>query len=137
LPKDDKIGRNVLALIAGDETKHYLFYRDLALAAFAIDPSTMMIAAAKQVSAFAMPGTGIPSFTRHAVRIAREGIYGLGQFLRDVLDPVLSLWDVDHLEGLSAEAEVARKDLAAFVEKMTATVERIAQRAADAAPALS
>jgi len=26
LPKDDKIGRNVLALIAGDETKHYLFY---------------------------------------------------------------------------------------------------------------
>ena len=61
LPKDDKIGRNVLALVAGDETKHYLFYRDLALAAFAIDPSTMMIAAAKQVSAFAMPGTGIPS----------------------------------------------------------------------------
>ena len=137
LPKDDKIGRNLLALVAGDETKHYLFYRDLALAGFAIDPSTMMIAAAKQVSAFAMPGTGIPNFTRHAVRIAREGIYGLGQFLRDVLDPVLSLWDVDHLEGLSAEAEVARKDLAAFVEKMTANVERIAQRAAGAAPAMS
>ena len=82
LPKDDKMGRNVLALVAGDETKHYLFYRDLALAAFAIDPSTMMIAAARQVSNFAMPGTGIPSFTRHAVRIAREGIYGLSQYLQ-------------------------------------------------------
>jgi acyl-[acyl-carrier-protein] desaturase len=136
LPKDDKIGRNVLALIAGDETKHYLFYRDLALAAFAIDPSTMMIAAAKQVSAFAMPGTGIPSFTRHAVRIAREGIYGLGQFLKDVLDPVLGLWDVDHLAGLSAEAEKARAELAAFVAKISENVERMAQKSAGAKPAL-
>ena len=137
LPKDDKMGRNVLALIAGDETKHYLFYRDLALAAFAIDPSTMMIAAARQVTGFAMPGTGIPSFTRHAVRIAREGIYGLGQFLKDVLDPVLSLWDVDHLAGLTAEAEKARQDLAVFLAQMTETVERMAQKAAGATPAIS
>ena len=135
LPKDDKMGRNVLALIAGDETKHYLFYRDLALAAFAIDPSTMMIAAAKQISNFAMPGTGIPSFTRHAVRIAREGIYGLGQFLKDVLEPVLSLWDVEHLAGLSAEAEKARQDLSTFIAKMSETVERMSQKAAGVVPA--
>ncbi|MGD0055178.1 MAG: acyl-ACP desaturase [Acidimicrobiales bacterium] len=128
LPKFDKMGRNVLALIAGDETKHYLFYRDLALAAFAIDPSAMMIAAARQASNFAMPGTGIPNFTRHAVRIAREGIYGLSQFLKDVLDPVLQLWDVDHLAGLSPEAERARIDLQAAIVKLTATVERMAQR---------
>jgi acyl-[acyl-carrier-protein] desaturase len=133
LPKDDKIGRNVLALIAGDETKHYLFYRDLALAAFAIDPSTMMIAAAKQAREFAMPGTGIPSFTRHAVRIAREGIYGLKQFLRDVLDPVLGLWDVDHLAGLSVEAEKARQELTEFISKLSEGVERMAQKAAGAA----
>ena len=137
LPKDDKMGRNVLALVAGDETKHYLFYRDLALAGFAIDPSTMMIAAAKQVSAFAMPGVGIPSFTRHAVRIAREGIYGLGQFLRDVLTPVLGLWDVGHLSGLSSEAERARVDLQAAIAKLTESVERMAQKAAGATPALS
>ena len=136
LPKDDKMGRNVLALIAGDETKHYLFYRDLALAAFAIDPSTMMIAAARQIRDFAMPGTGIPSFTRHAVRIAREGIYSLGQFLNDVLEPVLSLWDVNHLVGLSTEAEKARQDLAEFLARMAETVERIAQKAAGATPAI-
>jgi acyl-[acyl-carrier-protein] desaturase len=135
LPKDDKIGRNVLGLIAGDETKHYLFYRDLTLAAFAIDPSTMMIAVAKQARDFAMPGTGIPSFTRHAVRIAREGIYGLKQFLRDVLDPVLGLWDVEHLAGLSAEAERARQDLAEFVAKLGEGVERMAQKAATATTA--
>ena len=129
LPKDDKMGRNVLALVAGDETKHYLFYRDLALAAFGIDPSTMMVAAAKQATAFAMPGTGIPSFTRHAVRIAREGIYGLEQFLNDVLEPVLTLWDVNHLEHLTPQAELARIELSGVVEKLTASVERSAQRA--------
>ena len=130
LPKDDKMGRNVLALVAGDETKHYLVYRDLALAAFAIDPSSMMIAAAKQVTNFAMPGTGIPSFTRHAVRIAREGIYGLTQFLKDVLTPVLELWDVSHLMDLSEEAEKARLELDNVVGKIAETVERMTQKAA-------
>ncbi len=137
LPKDDKMGRNVLALVAGDETKHYLFYRDLAHAAFAIDPSTMLIATAKQVTDFAMPGTGIPSFSRHAVRIAREGIYGLQQFLKDVLTPVLELWDLDHLTGLTKEAEQARDELSAFVAKIGETVERMAQKAAQAANALA
>ena len=137
LPKDDKMGRNVLALVAGDETKHYLFYRDLAMAAFAIDPSTMMIAAAKQVSNFAMPGTGIPSFTRHAVRIAREGIYGLGQFLRDVLEPVLNLWDVEHLVGLSADAERAREELSDFVAKISDAVDRMTSKSASPAQALT
>jgi acyl-[acyl-carrier-protein] desaturase len=130
LPKDDKMGRNVLALVAGDETKHYMFYRDLAMAAFAIDPSAMMIAATKQVTNFAMPGTGIPSFTRHAVRIAREGIYGLTQFLKDVLTPVLDLWDVSHLANLSEEAEKARQELDLVVTKIAETVERMAQKAA-------
>jgi acyl-[acyl-carrier-protein] desaturase len=137
LPKHDKVGRNVLALIAGDETKHYLFYRDLALAAFAIDPSAMMIAAAKQVSNFAMPGTGIPNFTRHAVRIAREGIYGLNQFLKDVLDPVLGYWDLDHLAGLSPDAERARLDLESVVAKLGEAVERMARRVAGPSVALS
>src|SRR5487761_1032322 len=129
LPKDDKIGRNVLALIAGDETKHYLFYRDLTLAAFSIDPSAMMIAVTKQVSAFAMPGAGIPSFTRHAVRIAKEGIYGLGQYLGDVLTPVLALWDIEHLKGLTKEAEIARVDLVNVKAKIAESVERMAHKA--------
>ena len=137
LPKDDKIGRNVLGLIAGDETKHYLFYRDLTLAAFAIDPSAMMIAVSRQVSTFAMPGTGIPSFTRHAVRIAKEGIYGLGQYLSDVLTPILNLWDVEHLKGLTKEAEVARTELVNVKAKIAETVERMAHKAALIKPSLS
>jgi acyl-[acyl-carrier-protein] desaturase len=128
LPKSDKMGRLVLGTVAGDETKHFVFYRDLALAAFAIDPSAMMVAAAQQVRAFAMPGTGIPGFTRHAVRIARENIYGLGQFLNDVLEPVLHVWDLGHIERLNAEAERAREDLMTFVSSIGETVSRLTSR---------
>jgi acyl-[acyl-carrier-protein] desaturase len=76
-----------------------------------------------------MPGTGIPSFTRHAVRIAKEGIYGLTQYLSDVLTPVLALWDVEHLKGLTKEAEVARIDLVNVRAKLSESVERMAQKA--------
>ena len=135
LPKDDKMGRLVLGTVAGDETKHFMFYRDLALAAFAIDPSAMMQAAARQVVAFAMPGTGIPGFTRHAVRIAREGIYGLGQFLSDVVEPVLTAWDVTHIPSLSLDADKARTEMMAFGDKIRENVARVASRGPGLAPA--
>ena len=107
------------------------------MAAFAIDPSAMMIAVSKQVSTFAMPGTGIPNFTRHAVRIAKEGIYGLGQYLGDVLNPILSLWDIEHLKGLTKEAELARVDLMNVKAKIAESVDRMAQRAQQIKPKLS
>ncbi len=129
LPKEDRAGRAVLGLVAGDETKHFLFYRDLGTAAFAVDPSAMTRALSRQVATFEMPGVGIPQFTRHAVRIAREGIYGLGHFVRDVLEPVLELWDVTALEGLSREASQARDDLLATLVHLRETVERAAARA--------
>lgn len=137
LPKEDVMGRRILGLIAGDETKHYMFYRDLAKAAFVIDPSAMMIAATKQAMSFSMPGTGIPGFTRHAVRIAREGIYGLSQFLGDVLEPVTTWWDLDHLAGLSAEAERARDEMAKLTATLHEQVEKVAERLATSRAALA
>ena len=56
-----------------------------------------------------MPGTGIPSFTRHAVRIAREGIYGLGPFLRDVLDDGEE--DIKKLEVMAEKRGISRRTL--------------------------
>jgi hypothetical protein len=54
-----------------------------------------------------------------------------------VLDPVLGLWDVGHLQDLSPEAERARLDLAGVVDKLRTTVERMAAKAAGAAAVLS
>lgn len=137
LPKDDKMGRSVLATIAGDETKHYFFYRDLSLAAFAIDPSLMMSATARQLTRFAMPGTGIPGFTRHAVRIAREGIYGLGQFINDVVEPVVGTWNLEGMKGLTDDGERARDQIRSFVETCTTTVNRMLEKQSTLSPRLA
>lgn len=137
LPKDDKMGRNVLGLVAGDETKHYMFYRDLVQAALEVDPSTMLVSINRQIARFAMPGTGIPSFTRHAVRIAREGIYGLSQFLKDVVTPALELWDLNNLAHLSEEAEKARDHLNDALAKIAAQVEKMTQKTQAASATLA
>ena len=129
LPKEDRTGRTILGLVAGDETKHFLFYRDLGSAAFSADPSVMMQALSRQVENFAMPGVGIPQFTRHAVRIAREGIYGLGHFVRDVVEPVLAHWDLDALDGLTREATRAKESLQVTMARLRDTLERAAAKA--------
>ncbi|MFM7820135.1 MAG: acyl-ACP desaturase, partial [Actinomycetota bacterium] len=73
----DKIGEAIMARVGNDENLHYLFYRDLATAAIAVDPSSMVIGIERAVRTFAMPGTGIPDFERLAREIARVGIYDL------------------------------------------------------------
>jgi hypothetical protein len=40
------------------------------------------------------------------------------------------MWDIEHLAGLSAEAEKARLNLETAVKKITETVERLTQKAA-------
>ena len=62
----DPVGYEVMKRVGSDENLHQLFYRDLAAAAIEVDPNTMMVAMEKQVRSFAMPGTGIPDFDRHA-----------------------------------------------------------------------
>jgi acyl-[acyl-carrier-protein] desaturase len=128
LSKDDKMGRTVLGLLAGDETKHFFFYRDLAKAAFVVNPSLMMAAFARQASAFAMPGTAIPGFVRHAVRISKEGIYGLAQYTGEVLAPVIEYWDIGHIEGLDEDGERARGALLSTLADLEAGVARSAEK---------
>ena len=127
LPKEDAIGRRVLGTIGGDETKHFAFYRDLAAAGYAIDPSIMVIALAAVLPSFAMPGTGIPDFSSHAVRIAAAGIYDLTTFLHDVVEPVLVTWGLDDLVGLSPEAERARENVRASLAALERDLERLGE----------
>jgi len=79
----------------------------------------MVIAMERQVREFEMPGTGIPDFESHAHAIARAGIYDFTVHHDSVLVPViLRHWDVEHLEGLSPEAEQARKQLLKRMERI-------------------
>ena len=57
--------------------------------AFELDPSGMVLATEREVTDFAMPGTGIPDFDRHAALIARAGIYDLAIHHSQIVVPVV------------------------------------------------
>jgi acyl-[acyl-carrier-protein] desaturase len=121
----DPTGQEVMKRVAADENLHHLFYRDLASAALALDPSLMMVAIADEVMGFAMPGLGIPGFAAHSKAIARSGIYNFRVHYEQILVPVvLRHWNIESVQGLTLEAERARDKVVGYIER----IGRIAQR---------
>jgi acyl-[acyl-carrier-protein] desaturase len=121
---NDPTGRAILTQVAADENLHFLFYRDLATAAFEIIPDEMVKGLASTLKTFEMPGTGVPGFTQHAYDIALARIFDMTIYYENVLVPVVQRhWKIETMEGLSAEGEIAReeviKQLAAIKKKGT------------------
>ncbi len=114
----DAVGDQLLARVAADENLHMVFYRNLLGAALELDPSQTMRAIADVVTTFAMPGTDIAGFQRKAVEMAIAGVYDIRQHRDDVVAPVLRYWKVFEIEGLDAEGEAARQELADFMAEL-------------------
>jgi acyl-[acyl-carrier-protein] desaturase len=114
----DPMCESLLTRIAADENLHMIFYRNLLNAALKISPDQAMIAILDVVKNFEMPGANLPGFQRKAVEMAVEGIYDLRQHKDDVVAPVLRFWKVFEVEGLSAEGEAAREELAEFMDSL-------------------
>jgi acyl-[acyl-carrier-protein] desaturase len=121
----DPIGHALMSRVAADENLHHLFYRDLTAAAFALDPSSMVEALEHEVAHFAMPGTGIPNFKKHATAIAQAGIYDLSIHHDQILVPVvLYQWRLAELTALRPSAARAQERVLAQIER----IGRIARR---------
>ena len=126
---EDRAGYDIMRRVAMDENHHFLFYRDAAKAAIAIDPSQAVEAMDRQIIGFAMPGEGIPDFAAHSKAIAAAGIYDLAAHYEQILEPiVLRYWDLPNIEGLSAEAEQARERTMAYIEKSRRVADRLKSR---------
>jgi acyl-[acyl-carrier-protein] desaturase len=113
---DDPVADALLAKVAADENLHMIFYRNLLQGALELDPNQTMRAITDVVTSFAMPGTDIAGFQRKAVQMAVAGVYDLRQHKDDVVAPVLRFWKVFEIEGLDAEGEQARLELAEYLE---------------------
>lgn len=125
----DKAGQRIMSRVAGDENLHYRFYRDLATAALELAPELMLPAIERQVRGFAMPGTGIPDFERHARAIASAGVYDLASHHDQILVPVvLKHWGLDRLEGLKAAAEQARERVLDHIDRVGRVARRLLDR---------
>ena len=121
---DDPIADQLLARIAQDENLHMVFYRNLLGAALELAPDATMRAIVDVVRGFEMPGSTIKDFTRKSIKIALAGIYDLRQHHDDVLAPVLRAWKVWDIEGLGAEGEKARQELADILGGLDAAASR-------------
>jgi acyl-[acyl-carrier-protein] desaturase len=115
--------QKAMGFVAGDEGMHEDFYGGLVDAGFVIDPSGFVIAADEEITEFAMPGTGITDFEAHAKKIAKAGILNIAILKEEIFDPALARWDIEHLEGLSPEAEKARDHLHDYMTRLTRTIE--------------
>ena len=81
-----------------------------------------------------MPGTGIADFQRHAMAIARAGIYDFHLHHDQVLVPVvLRQWGLESIEGLSAEAEEARERTIRHMARLRRAADRFTDRRSDSA----
>ncbi len=117
----DPAAERLLVRVASDENLHFAFYRDLASAAIALDPSSMVVAMQRKVMGFAMPGLELRGFRARAATIAAAGIYDMRIHYEQVLCPVLlKHWRLPELTGLSPEAEVARDKLMGFLDQLAA-----------------
>jgi acyl-[acyl-carrier-protein] desaturase len=114
----DPVADQLLARVAADENLHMVFYRNLLGAALELDPNQTMRAITQVVTTFAMPGTDIAGFQRKAVEMAIAGVYDIRQHRDDVVAPVLRYWNVFEIEGLDAEGEAARTELADFMDQL-------------------
>jgi acyl-[acyl-carrier protein] desaturase len=130
----DETAVRLTARVATDENLHHVFYRDLTAAALAIDPSATMLAIARQVVGFAMPGSDMSGFAHKARAMARAGIYNLRIHLDQVLRPLLlARWRVDRIDGLSDEAQRAREDLLRHLERVDRVATRLGEPSAPTA----
>jgi acyl-[acyl-carrier-protein] desaturase len=125
---EDPVAERLLARIAMDENLHMIFYRNLVTAALEISPSQTVRAIADEVAGFVMPGTVVPGFARKAMQIAQAGIYDLRVHHDDVIMPLLRFWRIFDAEGLHAEGEQARQDLAATLKVLDERATRFTSR---------
>jgi len=122
------IAEQLLQRIAGDENLHMVFYRNLVAAALDIAPDETMRAICDEVIGFAMPGAGMPDFTRNSVTIAKAGIYDLRLHHDDVLQPVLRYWKIFSRADFGPAGEQAREELARFLGALDEQASRFVEQ---------
>jgi len=126
----DPIAEKLLARVATDENLHMVFYRNLVKAALEVDPGPTLRAITDEVVGFQMPGSMIAGFTRKAAQIAKAGIYDLRIHHDEIIWPLLRQWGVFDLEGVGAEGEKARGELADFLTGLDAQATRFEEQRA-------
>ncbi len=121
------------AMIAADEMRHHKAYKSFVSSIFEIDPSEMMLAFAEMMKQKIV----MPAHFLREINGERGGIYGhfsdaaqrlgvyTGKDYIEILDVLLSDWEISTMTGLNGAAEKAQDYLMRLPERLTRLTDRI------------
>ena len=130
--KGNTLLAKMCTIIAGDEMRHHLAYREFVNTIMGIDANGMLIAFAEMMRhKIVMPahfmresgeaiGKAFELFSDCAQRL---GVYTSQDYI-EILKKLIDYWNVENIRGLNEGAEKARD----YIMKLPARLERIAQR---------
>lgn len=132
-----KTGNTPLAkmckIIAGDEMRHYLAYREFVKVIFGYDLSKMMLAFSDMMKRkIVMPAQFMresgykigEAFVLFSDAAQKLGVYTAMDYI-DIMNKLIKYWEIDKLEGLTDEAEKARDYVLALPGRLTRVAERM------------
>lgn len=131
--KGNKMLAKMCSVIAGDEMRHHLAYREFVKVIFDYDPSEMMLAFQDMMKKkIVMPAqfiresgddiaTAFENFSNAAQRL---GVYTTYDYI-DILKKLNDYWEIDKFTSLTDDAEKARDYLMALPDRMTRIASRI------------
>lgn len=130
--KENALLGKMCNIIAGDEMRHHLAYREFVKTILGEDPSGMLLAFAEMMKRkIVMPahflresgermGLAFENFANCAQRL---GVYTAQDYV-EILSKLNAYWDLEGLRSLSEDAEKARE----YLVKLPGRLERIAER---------
>jgi acyl-[acyl-carrier-protein] desaturase len=117
----------VLANVAKEEARHYVFYREVFANVLQRDPNTALVSAAAIMPAIDMPGLKMPHFREMADVIRRAGIYGPDDY-RGIVEELIRYWKIDVLTGLNEAGEKARDKILSIPSRLLRIAEAMHSR---------
>ena len=124
-------------IIAGDEMRHHLAYREFVKTIFEYDAIEMMLAFADMMrKKIIMPAQNLrhlggkmaSAFDDFSNAAQRLGVYTTFDYI-DILEKLNAHWEISKMNGLTDEAEKAREFLLGFPARMRRIAERISNPA--------
>lgn len=95
--------QRVLAHVAGDESRHYQFYRAVFGAILRADTDRALESLLKVTLGFAMPGHNIAGFADLSEVVSRSDVFNTRHY-QSIVEELLVYWDIGGLTGLSGHA---------------------------------
>jgi acyl-[acyl-carrier-protein] desaturase len=117
----------VLANVAKEEARHYVFYREIFQRVLQRDPNNALHSAAILMPSIEMPGVSMPHFRDMADVIRRAGIYGPRDYIR-IVEDLIKFWAIDTLGGLNEMGRIAQEKIMAIPARLVRVADMMESR---------